>query len=204
VALLAPYTIAGAADPQPNEAWTVGEYVASRMPAHPQDRTFKLRRNLYPVDGTDQDFFRQRYGTLALLIEAARKSPGSTDERKAIVRAVRRSWTLLLDRFVTGPSVVGSVRDASGRPVQAAITVDDQRFHEGEAWTSRCRDGHFARYLIAPGRHRLVVQVPGQPSGQPPVTQTIEVASGPQRLDLTLPYDVPPSPCPEEPADAGP
>lgn len=135
-----------------------------------------------------------------MLVEAARKSPGSTDERMAIVRAVRRSWTLLLDRFLDGPTLAGRVRDADGRPVQAAATVDDQNFREGEAWTTRCRDGRFARDLTAPGRHRLVIR----PVGQLPVTQTVEVGRGPQRLDLTLPCAIPPSPCPEEPADAGP
>lgn len=204
VALLAPYTIPGAADPQPNDAWEIGEWVASRMPPHPQDRTFKLRRNLYPVDGTDQDYLRQAHGTLALLIEAARKSPGSTEERKAIVRVVRRSWTLLLDRFLDGPAVLGTVHDAAGRPVPAEIRIDDPRYGEKEVWTARCRDGQFGRYLITPGTHRVRVLAPGRPAGDPGVVQTLEVGRGPKRLDITLPYSVAASPCPEEPADAAP
>ena len=37
------------------------------MPRHAQDRDFELKKNLYPVDGTDQDWHRFANGTVALL-----------------------------------------------------------------------------------------------------------------------------------------
>ncbi|PSM31444.1 M14 family zinc carboxypeptidase, partial [Haliangium sp. UPWRP_2] len=109
VAILAPYTIPGAQSPEPNEAWEVAAALAAAMPPHPQGRNFAVQKNLYPVDGTDQDWLRHGFGTLALILECARSNPKSADERVALVRAVRDSWMFLFDRFLNGPSISGSV-----------------------------------------------------------------------------------------------
>lgn len=195
VALLAPYTIAGATSPTPDEAWLVAERISEQLPRHPQDRPFVTRRNLYPVDGTDQDYLRHQFGTLALLVESARRPAASTSERLAIVRAVRRTWMLLFDRYLDGPAVSGRVVDAGGQPVAAQLSIDEIKTREDEQWFTRCRDGRFDRYLPRPGRYTLRAQVPGYP----PLTQTIEVAGGRARVELTLPGRLPAATCPPAP-----
>ncbi len=195
VAILAPYTIAGATSPTPDEAWLVAERISAQLPRHPQDRPFVTRRNLYPVDGTDQDYLRHQLGTLALLVESARRPAASTSERLAIVRAVRRTWMLLFDRYLDGPTVSGRVLDAGGQPVSAQISIDEIKTHEGEQWFTRCRDGRFDRYLPRPGRYTVRAQVPGYP----PLTQTVEVARGRARVELTLPERLPAATCPPAP-----
>jgi len=183
VALLAPYTIPGVKNPEPNEAWSVGEWLGSRMPHHPQDRDFTLKKNLYPVDGTDQDYFRHAFGTVALLIESARSTPSSSAEREAIVQVVRNSWLLLCERFLDGPSLSGTVSNAAGEPVVAELRIVEQTLHEGEVWTSRARDGRFARYVPRKGRYtvRAIVE------GQPPVEEVVEVDGGGVEVALVIP-----------------
>jgi hypothetical protein len=40
-------------------------------------------------------------------------------------------------------------KDASGKPVEAAVVVDEQVLHMGERWTTRPRDGRMHRLLPA-------------------------------------------------------
>ena len=123
VAVLAPYTIEGATDPKTNEAWTVAEELVKALPKHPQRRDFQVKRNLYPVDGTDQDWHRWTHGTLALLVEGARHTPAMLKQRNLIVEAVRPGFGFLLDRFLDGPSMTVHVRDLEGYPVAAEVRV---------------------------------------------------------------------------------
>ena len=183
VALLAPYTIAGAQNPEPNEAWIVAEWLAAQLPRHPQDRDFALKKNLYPVDGTDQDWLRHELGTLALIVESARTSAKTTEERNAIVAVVRNAWMLLCDRFLDGPSLSGQVQDATGAPLVARVRIAEQTLHEGEEWTTRMRDGRFDRFLAAPGTYTVIAKVPGQPA----VAQQVDVSAGRVRVTLTVP-----------------
>jgi len=182
VALLAPYTIPGVENPRPNAAWTIARELAKRLPHHPQDRDFAVLRNLYPVDGTDQDWHRFAHGTLALLVEGALWTPIGPSRRNATVEAVRPSWMFLLDRFLDGPSLSGHVVDSEGRPVRAEVRLREQKMMAGERWTTRCRDGRFDRYLARPGTYHVVVRA----KGHPPITRAIQV-TGRSYLEVRLP-----------------
>ncbi|MBL9002836.1 MAG: hypothetical protein JNJ46_01250 [Myxococcales bacterium] len=192
IAVLAPYTIDNVQDPTPNEAWLVGEYMVAGLPPHPQGKPFVLKRKLYSVDGTDQDFYRARFGTLAYLVEAARRDAKDEAERIAITRGVRPSWMRLFDRFLDGPSVSGHVLDAAGLPVYAAVQIVEQTLHEGEVWYSRCRDGRFDRFLPGPGRYTLRVQA----EGAAPVEQVIDVERGRHQVVIRLPAVIKRAACP--------
>lgn len=170
VALLAPYTIDGVANPTPDEAWIVAEEIVRKMPKNP-DKPLHVRKNLYPVDGVDQDHHRAAHGTLALLWEATSRSWETPYLEKRTVENMRPSWGLLFDRYLDGPSVEGHVRDAAGKPVSAEVSVVEIRTRSGESWRSRCSDGFFGRFLPAAGRFTVRVT----PPGGAPVEKTVEV-----------------------------
>ncbi|MGB0588621.1 MAG: M14 family zinc carboxypeptidase [Myxococcota bacterium] len=161
VAVLAPYTIDGATDPKVNEAWTVAEELVRTLPRHPQGRDFKVKRNLYPVDGTDQDWHRFANGTLALLIEGARHTPAVVKKRNKIVKSVRPGLGFLMDRFLDGPSLTVYVVDLEGKPIQAEVRIVEMAPENGEVWKSRCPSGRYDRYLPEVGTWNLEVLVPG-------------------------------------------
>ncbi len=181
VALLAPYTNR-ARNPEPNEAWAVAEEVVGRTPLHPQDREMTVIRNLYPVDGTDQDWHRHAHGTVALLAESGLWTPVKPEARKAALDAMRHTWQALADRLLDGPSVGGYVTDADGRPVHAEVRIEEQRLRAGERWTTRCRDGRYDRLLPREGAYTVVVKAPGHPTIRRAVT-----VQGAARLDVQLP-----------------
>ena len=161
VAVLAPYTIDGAKDPAINEAWTVAEELVRVLPKHPQRRDFKVKRNLYPVDGTDQDWHRFAHGTLALLIEGARHTPAVLKQRSRIIKAVRPGMGFLMDRFLDGPSISAHVVDLEGNPIQAEVRIVEMAPENDEVWTTRCPSGRYDRYLPEAGTWNLEVIVPG-------------------------------------------
>lgn len=195
VTVLAPYTIDNVTSPSQNEAWIVAEELTVGLPRHPQGKDITVRRNIYPVDGTDQDYLRAQYGTLALLVEGARRDPTQTEARRQVTLAMRPIWTRLFDRYLDGPSVFGSVRDGKGHPVTAELRIVEQTLNEQERWLTRCRDGHYDRFLPGPGQYTVQVSVPGLP----PLTRQITVGKERLRLDFIVEGVVSSGRCPPEP-----
>ncbi|PIW02256.1 MAG: hypothetical protein COW42_02405 [Deltaproteobacteria bacterium CG17_big_fil_post_rev_8_21_14_2_50_63_7] len=154
IAILAPYTTEDVESPTPNEAWSVAESVAEGMPSWLDKRVYDVRRNLYTVDGTDQDWLRHETGCVALLVEGSPSSPIKLDERRTAVHAVRQSWIGLLRRSI-GPGISGRLVNRSGEPVVAVVSIDEIELHAGEQWTSRCRDGRFHRFVPGPGTYTV-------------------------------------------------
>ena len=183
VALLPPYTIPKMRSPQPNECDAIAQILTQDLPEHPQKGLFEIKRMLYPVEGTDQDWLRYNYGTVALLVEGARWSPVDSEERRKIIEAVRPLWQRLLDRVVNGPTLTGRVVDQEGRALRAEVRLVQQRLREGEKWFSRCRDGRFTRLLPKAGSYTVEVRYPGTS----PVRKTIRVGKGLTRMTITVP-----------------
>ena len=161
VAVLAPYTIDDLSNPQPNAAWNVAEEIVRGLPRHPDGKSYAVARQLYSVDGTDQDWFRHRHGTLALLVEGVRRTPKDMRKRGPLVDSVRPLWTRLFNRYLEGPSVYGKVTDQNGKPVYAEVRVREVTLREGERWMTRCRDGHYDRFFGEPGRYTLDIRAAG-------------------------------------------
>jgi hypothetical protein len=185
VCVLAPYTIDETPDPRPNDAWEIGREVTSALPEHPEGRPFRLRRNLYAVDGTDQDWLRHEHGTVALLVEAARFAPRDPCARRAIIETNRPSWVALLARVLDGPTIAGRVVDAAGAPAAGVeVHLRDQDLRAGESWRTRA-DGRFVRFPLKKGRVTLVVRHPDHPEHD----VTVAVKKGrATSLEIALPY----------------
>jgi hypothetical protein len=180
--ILAPYTDPSMLNPEPNESWTIAEAIAALLPEQTNKKRFTVARNLYPVDGTAQDAFRQRFGTVALLVEMPTHNPLPYERgRPPAIAGTRPTWQLLLTRVLDGPAVSGRVTDASGAPVDAEVRIAGVQLRAGEKWTTRPRDGAYTRLLNAAGRATVVVTADGYREEQ----KSTEV-SGHKRLDFVL------------------
>jgi hypothetical protein len=160
-AVLSPYTIDGARSPAPDLAWVVAEPLVRAMRPLPGGRRFTLKRKLYGVDGTDQDWLFFAHGTLAYNVEGSHHNPQAAAIQKLSIDAQRPFWEGLLKRVVEGPRVSGHVLDEQGRPLQAEVAVLEIRTFEDEIWKSRARDGRFDRLLPASGDYTLRFRAPG-------------------------------------------
>jgi hypothetical protein len=154
--ILVPYTIDNVKNPEPSVAWMVGEKIAALSDSHRKDRKYKAVRNLYSVDGTDQDWHYWKYGTLAYIWEGPRHNPPFERDRDKIVEGARPGWGYMLDRLRKGPTLSGNVLDAeTGAPLEAVITLDEIKTFEGEIHTSHPATGRFDRILPRKGTYHI-------------------------------------------------
>jgi zinc carboxypeptidase/concanavalin A-like lectin/glucanase superfamily protein len=179
--ILVPYTIDDCRSPRPNTAWVLAGHLAALSDSGRDDRDYLPVRNLYSVDGTDQDWHFWKHGTLAYIWEGPRTNPTYAD-RDRYVAGVRPGWQFLLDRLAAGPALSGHVRDEEGRSLEAVVTLDQIETFEGEAHTSHPVTGRFDRILPQAGTYHLNVSK----RGYMPKSVKIEVGREWKRAEVEL------------------
>lgn len=179
--ILSPYTIDGVVNPDPDEAWAIAEAMAEAAGKQPNGRTYKVKRKLYSVDGTDQDWYRHSFGSAAFIVEGSHRTPTEPDLRLGTVAGVRGIYRTLLDRVLDGPRVSGRVVDGAGLPLEAEVVVEGIQLGDGETWSSRPLDGRFDRLLPAAGSYTVRAVL----SGFHDATQVVDV-QGVATVDLVL------------------
>jgi hypothetical protein len=184
--ILSPYTIRKVKNTRPDVPWLVAETMQRAMRA-PKRYEFKVAKDLYPVDGVDQDWHFFTHGTLAYIIEGTHHNPQSMKVRALSVKVGRPIFGALLDRLLDGPGVYGTVRDAAGKPLQAEAMITQIKTYEGERWTSRAHDGRYDRVLPRRGRYTLRVRAPGYRT----VNKKFRVGRERLRVDVVLTREIP-------------
>ena len=145
--ILTPYTIDGVDNPEPDEALPLAQELAAAAGMQSIGRPYKVKRKMYSVDGTDQDWLRAAHGTVAFIVEGPHHNPTDPAVIAADLQGVRPIWMGLLDRVLTGPAARGRVRSAQGAETAAIVSLPGTRLRAGERWPSRCRDGLYVRLL---------------------------------------------------------
>ena len=182
--ILSPYSIDALQNPPHDEdaAWQLALRMAESAGKQPSGRPYEVVKNLYSVDGTDQDWFRMIAGTYAYLIEGALHNPTGKKRRDALLKT-RPTWETFLD--ASRSTTVVRVRDEQGQPLMAEVSYSDVPQLNGEHWMTRCEDGTHAMLCFGP-RKVTVTLLDGQ-------TQTKETTctNGPTLLDFTFNTSIP-------------
>lgn len=179
--ILVPYTMNGFAQPEPNAAWTIAEEIAAVTPRQPSGKDLRVRKQIYEVDGTDQDWLRYAFGTIAYILEGSHHNPEERAIRLASVRALRPVVPTLLDRVLDGPRLTVFAVDEAGKPVQAVIDVSAEVLGNGEQWTTRALDGRHDRVLATGGPTTVTATA----EGYAPASQEV-VVDGVTEVRLVL------------------
>jgi len=181
--IMSPYTIPGLENPEPDTAWAVAQGIADGMPVQPNGRRFVVKKMMYPVDGTDQDWLYHEHGTLAYILEGSHHNPLDPAMRQASTEGAWPFTEGLIWRLLDGPGVSGHVRDPQGRPVQATVAIPEILHHQEEDWRSRAHDGRFDRFLPSTGEWTLQVWA----EGYQPTQATVIVNEGEwKQVELVL------------------
>ncbi len=159
--ILPPYAALGLRAPRGDEAWGVAQELARRTPRQANGKRYRLRHRLYPVDGVWKDWLRHEIGTVAMVVEGPYHNPTDPVVRELSITQSRPIWMTLFERFVAGPHVTGVIKNEEGEPLEALVSVEQIVPQEGEQWTSRARDGLFARFLPHAGRYKLQLAADG-------------------------------------------
>lgn len=159
-ALLFPYTINNTWNPEPDYAKFLGEKLLEKVVSYRSDKKFSLRKNLYPVDGTDQDYYYHQFGTNAYIFETSHQNIEYVLAEK-ILKGVRPAWKALLKEFVKGEKLLLHITDEAGNPLPAEVQIEGLSYFEGESHTSNPADGIFVKMLTVPGEYRIKLTLKG-------------------------------------------
>ena len=147
--ILSPYSIDALANPPHDQdvAWQLALKMAEAAGVQVNGKPYEVVKNLYSVDGTDQDWFRMMAGTTAYLIEGPLHNP-TGEKRTQALATTRPAWEVFLE--AARRATVVRVRDTEGNPVVAAVEYSDIPRLNGEVWTTRPQDGTHAMLCSGP------------------------------------------------------
>ena len=176
--IISPYTIPGIKNPSPDIPWDIAEKLAQQTPTQPNGRKLAVRRSMYTVDGTDQDWHYHNHGTIAYIVEGSHQNPMSLKTREASVKGLNPIFVGVMDRITQGPALYGSIVNDNLQPIEADVQIASFTRNSDEKWTSRPQDGFFFRVLPTEGDYILIIDAPGYER----VQQKVEVLNNPVNL----------------------
>ena len=116
---------------------------------------YRAVKNLYPVDGTDTDYYHWQYGTSALLIESNIQNP-PYERVEMVMKNLRTSWNEILKEMVYGNKIFLKIIDENGNNIEAYIEIENFRYYNGEKWTSNPLTGLFSQ-MIKRGNYNIKI-----------------------------------------------
>lgn len=167
--ILVPYTIENVRNPAPDYAMAFARGIGPKIRHHNPKRGFRVVKNIYPVDGTDQDYYYFKYGTIAYIVESSYRNC----EYRYVpyyLEGYKPLWEAVISDYETNLKFVLRVTNKSGEPVEATIRFSDQAFYEGESRATNPADGFFIRLTKNSLPVEVTVSAPGY------VTQHLDLA----------------------------
>ncbi|MCE9599845.1 MAG: hypothetical protein K8S54_17935 [Spirochaetia bacterium] len=155
--VLVPYTTSGAMTSVPVTGWRFGSELVAAGRSNRPDKEYKAVRNLYAVDGTDQDWLANTFGTLAFIVEGSYQTPDYQTRGRSSIEGMRALSLRSISLYEQGPTIQVTVLDPSGNPTRARIRRLDQAVMENETHETQARTGRFDFVLEGPGE--TVIQV---------------------------------------------
>lgn len=138
--LLIPYTINGINNPSEDYSKLFGKKIADLINYIPV-------KNLYPVNGTDQDYFYFKYGTVAFLLESEKHNPPYS-EVQGITQRSEPLWREIINEAIFGNKIFLKIVDEKENPISASIKIEEIQFYNGEEYFSSPTTGLFYRMVL--------------------------------------------------------
>jgi len=179
--IISPYTIDNIPIPKPDIPWEIAEVLVKDFPKLPfRKKAIVVKRNMYSVDGTDQDWHYFKHGSIAYIIEGPYHNP-NPELRARSLDYMRPILERMLVHLYSGPRVYGTIKTKDGTPVEASVSIKENETYLDEEWTSRLMDGRFDRILSQEGSYTIVVNADGYQT----TVRRVEV-TGPTKINVTL------------------
>ncbi len=160
VAILFPYTIENVSNPEPDYVKDLGSRITKFAKSVRLGKEFVLRKNLYPVDGTDQDYYYHEFGTNAFIAESSHQNVDYKIVR-AILKGFKGVWENLLYEFFHGNKIILRIEDEAGNPISAKVETEEIVLHEEENFTSNPANGIFVKMLLEEKEYNFTISKDG-------------------------------------------
>ena len=196
--VLVPYTIDEVMNPFPHVAQKIGEDLARAAVSFQPAKDYVADRNLYPVDGTDEDWLHFKFGTMAFIIESSYHTPDYGTLGRKCIQGLRSLSLRALELYRRGPVLTVHVRDepseverrladfekrpAIGSPREGMrVRIKEFAYFEGETFTTD-RHGRIDFFLPEPGQFT----VEASKDRRNKKTRRVRCDGGVCRLQITL------------------
>jgi hypothetical protein len=151
--ILYPYTIENIKNMSPDYPKHFSERLAKIS------KTYIAKKNIYPVDGTDQDYYYFKYGTIALLIESSHQNP-NYEMVKDVTNHLRPIWQEMLNECLYGEKIFLKVIDENGYNVEAKIEINGFKYYNNEQFTSNPLTGLYQKTVIDRKEYEIIISHP--------------------------------------------
>ncbi|MDZ4725477.1 MAG: M14 family zinc carboxypeptidase [Leptospira sp.] len=179
--LLYPYSIEGFQNPEPDLAKEFGRKLTRFIRSTNSNKPFKFRKNIYPVDGVDQDFYYFKYGTLAYIFETSHFNPEYKHVGK-IIENYRIVWLRLLDEISFGKKLLYRILDEEGNPIKANVQLENHKFFQGETRQNHPTTGIYYSYYTS----EMLGNITFSSDGYLPMQQKTKATSSFEPLEIRL------------------
>jgi len=153
--LLYPYTISSLENPQPDYAQKLAKRLAAKVKSYRQDKAFKAKKNIYPVDGTDQDYYYFQFGSNALLTEVSHLTPEYKFAEK-ILAGFRPLWRGFLEEAMTSAKILLHITDQMKQPLVAEVVISEISYKNGEKFYTG-KNGYFSMPVVSSGNFNIAI-----------------------------------------------
>ncbi|EKR73704.1 M14 family zinc carboxypeptidase [Leptospira noguchii] len=154
--LLVPYSIDSLNNPEPDMAKELGKKIAASVTSLNPEKEFEARKNIYPIDGVDQDYFYFVHGTLAYLLETTHLNPEYKEVEK-VNASLRKAWNLLLNEVLEGKKIFLKITDELGTPLEAKIEIERVKYFQEEIRVSNPINGFY--FQLFPDRKETKIKI---------------------------------------------
>lgn len=158
--LLFPYTIEDTTNPNPDYVQDLAKRLVKFTKSYHPVKRFEAVKNIYAVDGTDQDYFYYKFGTNALLAESSHRNI-DYGNIGIIMDGFRPLWENLLNEYLQNVKMILRVEDIEGYPLEASIRVEGFEYFEGEKFTTHPVTGYFFKMLMEEKEYFVHISSPG-------------------------------------------
>lgn len=145
--LLFPFSVDGFQNPIPDLAFILAEKISHGIKSLHPEKPFSTKRNLYSVDGVDQDYYYFQYGTLAYIFETSHFNPDYPYVSK-ILDSFRSVWMKLLDEILESDKILLQVMNEKFEPIKASINIKALTTFNGEQRFNNPENGIFYQYFL--------------------------------------------------------
>ncbi|HRG46438.1 MAG TPA: M14 family zinc carboxypeptidase [Leptospiraceae bacterium] len=159
-AILFPYTIENVFNPEPDYAKNLGNRIVKFAKSVRIGKDFSLRKNLYPVDGTDQDYYYHQHGTNAFIAESTHQNV-DYEIVHSILKGFKGVWENLLYEFFHGNKIILRIEDEVGNPIEARVETEEIKHYEEENFTSHPETGIYVRMLLEEKEYNYLISKEG-------------------------------------------
>ncbi|MDF3821344.1 M14 family metallopeptidase [Leptospira sp. 96542] len=154
--LLVPYSIENKNNTNPDLAWEFVNELTKNINSQREDKPFLAKKNLYEVDGTDQDSFYHLFGTYAYLLESSHRVE-NYNFVPTILGGFRPLWANLLKVYDNAWKIKIKVQNQSGKQIKAKIKNNTFEYFENEIQYSNQDTGIYT--LILPNNKPTLLQI---------------------------------------------